>query len=104
MWDNASTHSAVQVNNARQISIFHRLFREWGLRGCFFLPPRSPPFQPVEAAFAFVKHWVRQGAPDDGYTQASLEAAIEAALSRVTAVMVRRWIRGCGYSVQGEDG
>ena len=104
IWDNASTHSAVQVQTATQISLFHRLFREWGLRGCVFLPPRSPPFQPVEACFAFVKHWVRQWAPDDGYTQASLEAAIEAALSRVTAVMVRRWIRGCGYSVQGEDG
>jgi transposase len=104
VWDNASTHSAVQVNNDRQISIFHRLFREWGLRGCFFLPPRSPSFQPVEAAFAFLKHWVRQGAPDDGYTQAGLEAAIRAALARVTATMVRNWIRGCGYQVGGVAG
>jgi hypothetical protein len=104
VWDNASTHSAVHVHTTAQISLFHRLFREWGLRGCVFLPPRSPTFQPVEACFAFVKHWVRQWAPDDGYTQAGLEAAIEAALSRVTSVMVQRWIRGCGYSVQGVAG
>lgn len=103
VWDNASTHSPVQVRTTAQISLFHRLFREWGFRGCVFLPPRSPSFQPVEACFAFVKHWVRQWAPDDGYTQVGLEAAIETALSRVTAVMVRRWIRGCGYRVQGVD-
>lgn len=57
VWDNASTHSAVAVDNTRQISLFHRLFREWGWRGCFFLPPRSPSFQPVELCFAFIRHW-----------------------------------------------
>lgn len=102
-WDNAPTHSPVQVQDAAQISMFHRLCREWGLRGCLFLPPRSPRFQPVEACFAFVKHRVRQGAPGTGYTQAGLEAAIRAALARVTAAMVRNWIRGCGYRAE-EDG
>lgn len=58
VWDNASTHSPVGTSNDEQISIFHRLFREWGFKGVIFLPPRSPQFNPIELAFAFVKHYV----------------------------------------------
>jgi transposase len=98
VWDNAATHSAVAVESSDRISVFHRLFRQWGFRGCIFLPPRSPGFQPVEAAFAFLKHWVRKWAPDDGYTQAGLEDAIRRALARITPSMVRNWVHGCGYT------
>ena len=97
VWDNASTHSAVQVHDATRVSLFVRLFREWGFRGVVFLPPRSPSFNPAELCFAFLKHWVRKWAPDEGYTQDALEQAIRDAVERVTGVMIRNWIRGCGY-------
>jgi transposase len=97
VWDNASTHSAVDVHDSTRVSVFHRLFREWGLAGVAFLPPRSPAFNPAELCFAFLKQWVRKRAPDEGYTQAGLEAAIQEALARVTGAMITNWIHGCGY-------
>ena len=100
VWDNASTHSAVQVHDATRVSVFHRLFREWGFRGVVFLPPRSPDLNPAELCFAYLKYWVRRWAPDEGYTQEALEQAIGAAAARVTATMVRNWMRGCGYGAQ----
>lgn len=103
VWDNAPTHSPVRVQNDAQVSLFHRLFREWGLRGCVFLPPRSPNFQPVELAFAFVKHWVRHEAPPDGYTQAGLEVSIRNALGRISPTMVRNWVTGCGYQFRATE-
>ena len=48
VWDNASTHSAVQAHDPTRVSMFHRLFREWGFCGVIFLPPRSPAFNPAE--------------------------------------------------------
>ena len=63
----------------------------------FSLPPRSPAFNPAELCFAFLKQWVRKRAPDEGYTQEGLEAAIHEALARVTGAMIANWIRGCGY-------
>ena len=56
--DNASTHSAVAVDDPSRRSLFHRLFRaEWGFAGCVFLPPRSPAFNPAELAFAYMKQF-----------------------------------------------
>ena len=100
VWDNASTHSAVQAHDPTRVSMFHRLFREWGFCGVIFLPPRSPAFNPAELCFAFLKHWVRKWAPDEGYTQEALEQAIVDAIGRVTSTMARNWIRGCGYGAQ----
>jgi transposase len=97
IFDNASTHSPVKTQNATAVSMFHRLMAEWGLKGVVFLPPRSPSLNPVELCNAFLKHYVRKWAPDAGYTQAGLEAAIERALGKVTPQMVRNWVRGCGY-------
>ena len=97
VWDNASTHSAVDVQDPTRVSVFHRLFRDWGFDGVVFLPPRSPSFNPAELCFAFLKHWVRKWAPDDGYSQEGLEAAVRAAVQRVTGDMVQNWVRGCGY-------
>lgn len=101
VWDNASWHSPVAVGTTTHISLFHRLLREHGLRGCVFLPPRSPNFQPAELAFAYVKHFVRKEAPPEGYTQQQLEAAVHSAVARITPRMVRNWIVGCGYVFAG---
>ena len=97
VWDNASTHSPVGTGQTEVVSVFHRWFREWGLAGCAFLPPRSPSKNPVELCFAYLKRHVRKWAPAEGYTQAALEDAIRRAVAKVTPVMVRRWIRACGY-------
>ena len=97
VWDNASTHSAVQVGNTHTISVFHRRLRELGLAGAVFLPPRSPQFNPAELAFAYTKHWVRKWAPPRGYSEDELVLAMERALRKITSAMVRGWAAKCGY-------
>ena len=97
VWDNAATHGAVRTTQTQNISVFHRWFREWGLAGVVFTPPRSPSFNPVELCFAYVKRWVRKWAPPEGYTQAGLEQAIAQAVEKVTPQMIDNWIRACGY-------
>ena len=104
VWDNAPTHSAVRTTQNRIISVFHRWFREWGFRGAIFTPPRSPSFNPVELCFAYLKRWVRKWAPDEGYTQTGLEAAIHRAAALITPAMIDNWITGCGYRDEMEDG
>jgi hypothetical protein len=85
------------VHDATRVSVFARLFRDWGFRGVVFLPARSPSLNPAELCFAFLKHWVRKWAPDEGYAQQALEQAIRDAVKRVTGTMIFNWIRGCGY-------
>ena len=97
VWDNAPTHSPVRTTQAQRISVFHRWSREWGFRGVIFTPPRSPSFNPVELCFAYLKRWVRKWAPDEGYTQEQLEAAIHRAAALITPAMIDNWIHGCGY-------
>ncbi len=100
VWDNAPTHSAVRTTQNQRISVFHRWFRAWGLRGAIFTPPRSPSFNPAELCFAYIKRWIRKWAPDEGYSQEELEAAIHRAIAKVTPTMIENWISGCGYKVQ----
>ena len=97
VWDNAPTHSPVRTTQTQGISVFHRWFREWGFRGGIFTPPRSPSFNPVELANAYLKRWIRKWAPEEGYTQVSLEAAIHRAMAKITPTFVDHWIQGCGY-------
>jgi len=79
IWDNASTHGAIRVENLKAKSIFHRLAKErWGMRGIIYLPPRSPQFQPVETLFAFLKNSLRHNAPKNGlYSEELLYKTIE---------------------------
>jgi len=97
VWDNAATHSAVRTTQTTRVSVFHRWFQEWGLKGVIFIPPRSPSFNPVELCFAYVKRWIRKWAPDTGYTQGQLEEAIHRAVAKVSPTMINNWITGCGY-------
>ena len=93
MRDNASTHSAVQVHDATRVSTARFASGAFAV-SCFC---RRAALRSIRLCFAFLKHWVRKWAPDEGYTQAALEEAIHDAASRITAPMVRNWIRGCGY-------
>ena len=54
-------------------------------------------FNPVELANAYLKRWIRKWAPEEGYTQVSLEAAIHRASAKITPTFVDHWIQGCGY-------
>ena len=59
-----------------------------------FLPPYSPDFNPIEAAWAKVKHLVRKHA---ARSIASLRQAIYRAWRNVSVRDVRGWFRYCGY-------
>lgn len=64
-----------------------------------FLPPYSPDFNPIEAAWAKIKHLVRKYA---ARTVAELRLAIYRAWNRLSLSNIRGWFRYCGYPV-GQD-
>lgn len=101
VWDNAPTHSAVDVLTTDTVSVFHRLTtKDWRLGGVFYTPPRSPAFNPVESAFAYIKHRVRKKAPDMGYKQEDLERTIRHAIRRIrkSPKTLQNWIvKSCKY-------
>jgi transposase len=84
--DNLSAHKSAAVRAAVEAA------------GCalLFLPPYSPDFAPIELAWAHVKAALRAAA---ARTQDALDAAIAAALPRVTADHARAYFRHCGYSL-----
>jgi transposase len=84
--DNLSVHKSVRIRELIEAS------------GCqlLFLPAYSPDFAPIEQVFSKVKAYLRGvGAR----TQDRLEAAISAALARITPADARGWFRHCGYHV-----
>ena len=101
VWDNAPTHSAVLIDTVDTISMFHSYARDtWKIGGVIFTPPRSPAFNPVESAFAYVKQYVRKRAPEKGYDQSDLEKTITEACEdiRKHPKMVGNWIlKSCRY-------
>jgi len=82
--DNLSAHRSAAVREAIAAA------------GCavLFLPTYSPDFSPIELAWAQVKAHLRRAA---ARTQEALEAAIAAALARVSADNARAYFRHCGY-------
>jgi transposase len=84
--DNLSAHKSAAVRDAIEAV------------GCtvLFLPPYSPDFAPIELAWAHVKAALRAAA---ARTQEALDAAIAAALPRVTPDHARAYFRHCGYSL-----
>jgi len=61
-----------------------------------FLPRYSPDLNPIEAAWAKVKHFIRKAMPA---TVSELKAAMRRALRSVSASDARGWIKYCGYSL-----
>ena len=60
-----------------------------------FLPAYSPDLNPIEKMWSKLKEWLR-GA--EAQTGEALQAAIAAALARVTAQDAMNWFASCGYS------
>ena len=69
-------------------------------RGCelFYLPPYSPDLNPIEEAFAKLKHLLRKAA---ARSKEALIEAIGAALSAVTAADARGFFEHAGYHPPG---
>lgn len=84
--DNLSVHKVAAVREAIQEV------------GCtlLFLPPYSPDFAPIEAAFAKIKAALRKAG---ARTQETLESAITSAVASVTAQDARGFFTHCGYSL-----
>ncbi len=60
----------------------------------WFLPPSSPEFNPIESAFAKLKHELRKARPRSPET---LETAIKAGLDAITQRDIAGFYRGAGY-------
>jgi len=60
-----------------------------------FLPAYSPDFNPIEKMWSKVKADLRRA---EARTQPDLEAAIGAALTRITPQDAINWFASCGYS------
>jgi len=60
-----------------------------------FLPPYSPDFNPIEAAWAKLKHLVRKYA---ARTVVELRQAIYRAWRKLSQQDIRGWFRYCGYT------
>lgn len=65
--------------------------------GCelLFLPTYSPDFNPIEQAFAKIKHLLRHA---EARTTEALQNAMAHAIALVTTADARGFFRGCGYS------
>lgn len=61
-----------------------------------FLPAYSPDFNPIEKMWSKVKGLLRSAEARSGE---QLEAAIAAALAKVTALDAWGWFASCGYSI-----
>ena len=57
----------------------------------------SPDLNPIEAAWAKAKHWIRKLAPK---TVAELKSAMRRSLRRIRASDAAGWMRYCGYSLK----
>jgi transposase len=69
-------------------------------RGCelVYLPAYSPDYNPIEEAFAKIKHLLREAS---ARTREALVDAIAAALSAVTAADIRGFFEHAGYRLTG---
>jgi transposase len=88
--DNLSIHKGQKVRQAIEA------------RGCevLFLPAYSPDLSPIEEAFSKIKALLRRiGAR----TREALQAALEYALTTVSASDAAGWFRHCGYWPAGQQ-
>lgn len=61
-----------------------------------FLPPYSPDLNPIEKMWSKVKQLLRSA---EARTLPELQAAVAAALEKVTAQDARGWWVSCGYNI-----
>lgn len=63
--------------------------------GCsvLYLPPYSPDFSPIEPAWGWIKHRVRQRCPRDNKSRV---VAVEESVQALPAAFTANWFRNCG--------
>ena len=81
--------------NIHKSRAFKRLVAEYGVK-ILMLPRYSPDLNPIEAAWAKMKHLVRKSMPQ---TVAELRVATRAALRKILPSDIQGWFRYCGYKV-----
>lgn len=84
--DNLSVHKDSEV---------FRLIRDAGA-DVLFLPPYSPELNPIEKAWAKIKALIRRA---NTLTREAFDEAVAAAISAVSLVDIRAWIRHAGYAL-----
>lgn len=83
--DNLGSHKGNAVRQAIRSTGAHRLF----------LPPYSPDLNPIEQAFAKLKHWMRQAQPR---SIPDVNAAIAAVLNRFPETECANFFKNAGYA------
>ena len=83
-WDNLNAHKNKRVRE---------MVQDAGA-SIVFLPPYSPDFNPIEAAWSKLKHFIRKY---QSYTIRGLRQAIYKAFKRVTSSDALGWFGHCGY-------
>ena len=83
--DNLGSHKGQAVRQAIRTAGAHRLF----------LPPYSPDLNPIEQAFAKLKHWLRQA---QARSVADIQEAIAGILDRFHPSECRAFLRNAGYA------
>lgn len=84
--DNLTAHKGTAVAEAIQ---------KTGAQLCY-LPPYSPDYNPIEAAWSKMKNWLRGvGAR----TRQTLYRSLPTALAQITAHDAQAWFRHCGYAL-----
>jgi transposase len=84
--------------SAHRVGAVARALRRAGL-GCWYLPPYSPDFNPIEKIWAKVKAYLRRSG---ARATAALWQAIAEALQAVTAEDCRNSFAHCGYPATNE--
>ena len=84
--DNVAAHKSARAR---------RLIEQAGCR-LEFLPAYSPDFNPIEEAFSKLKSHLRGAA---ARTHGALDAAIDAAMSSITAADAAGWFQHAGYKI-----
>ena len=83
--DNLSSHKSTAVRSAIRSTGAHLLF----------LPPYSPDLNPIEQAFAKLKHWMRNARARNRET---LWRAVGTILDKYTAEECSNYLRNAGYA------
>jgi len=83
--DNLGSHKSIAVRRAIRDAGAHLLF----------LPPYSPDLNPIEQAFAKLKHWLRQAAPRSRQT---LWQTVGDILEKVTRQGCSNYLINAGYA------
>lgn len=83
--DNPGSHKTQAVRRAIRSAGAHLLF----------LPPYSPDLNPIEQAFAKLKHWIRTAAPRSRDT---LWHSVGTILDRFTSDECANYLKNAGYA------